>query len=397
MAVIGIVSEYNPFHLGHQFHIRQSRAALGEDSSVVCVLSGDFVQRGEAAVYPKYARAEAACRCGADLAVELPLPWCLSSAEGFARGAVSLLAALGATHLSFGSETGDLLPLEALARLLLEEELVEETKALLARDASLSFAAAREIAAAERLGEETAALLRQPNNILAVEYLKAIHGLSLPLTPLAIARQGAGHDQLAEDCSPLSASRLRQRIRAGAPLTGLIPEAAEAVYARERAAGRELADPVRLELALLSRLRMLPGEVFDGLPDAGGGLGRRLWQAVSQEVSVSAILERAKTKRYPLARLRRMLLCAALGIKAGMAQGQPPYARVLAATERGRALLRERNGSIPLLTKPGAVRAMSQDCQALFTLGAQAHDFYTLGYPVPAKPEEDWRTGPVIL
>ena len=109
MAVIGIVCEYNPFHRGHQLHMEKARAALGEESAVVCVMSGDFVQRGEAAVYAKSARAEAACRCGADLVFELPLPWCVSSAERFAMGAVGLLDSLGiVTHLSFGSESGDL-------------------------------------------------------------------------------------------------------------------------------------------------------------------------------------------------------------------------------------------------------------------------------------------------
>ena len=106
MNIIGIVCEYNPFHKGHAWQIEASRAALGENSVVVCAMSGDYVQRGEAAAFSKFARAEAACRCGADLVFELPLPWAVSSAEGFARGAVSMLSGLGCTHLSFGSEHG---------------------------------------------------------------------------------------------------------------------------------------------------------------------------------------------------------------------------------------------------------------------------------------------------
>ena len=112
MNVIGIVGEYNPFHFGHEYHIKMSRERLGEDSAVICAMSGDYVQRGEAAMYSKFARAEAACRGGVDLVLELPLPWVLSSAEGFARGAVALLSAAGATHLSFGSEAGETGPLE---------------------------------------------------------------------------------------------------------------------------------------------------------------------------------------------------------------------------------------------------------------------------------------------
>ena len=131
--VIGIVAEYNPFHNGHARLIEQTRARLGADCPVVCVMSGDFVQRGSPAVYSKFARAEAAARCGADLVLELPLPWALSSAEGFARGAVGLLGGLGVvTHLSFGSECGELEPLQRVAEALLDPLLGEDLRAELA-------------------------------------------------------------------------------------------------------------------------------------------------------------------------------------------------------------------------------------------------------------------------
>ena len=139
-----VICEYNPLHQGHRFQIREIRQLIGEEGVILSLMSGDFVQRGEPALYSKFARAEAACRCGADLVIELPLPWALSSAEGFARGAVGLLGALGATHLSFGSEAGETGPLEELAGLLVTPEINEEIKAVLAQDASLSYAAARQ-------------------------------------------------------------------------------------------------------------------------------------------------------------------------------------------------------------------------------------------------------------
>lgn len=400
MAVIGIVCEYNPFHRGHQLHMEKARAALGEESAVICVMSGDFVQRGEAAVYAKSARAEAACRAGADLVAELPLPWSLSSAEGFARGGVSLLGALGATHLAFGSETGELRPLEDLAQTLLDPGLTAAAKELLARDASLSFAAAREQAAQARLGD-TAQLLRQPNNILAVEYLKAIYDLRLEMEPLPILREGAGHDQEQTGAGPRAASELRKRLRAGKSLEGEIPPEAAAVFSRERQRGREIADPAALEHAVLSRLRMLDEEVFLELPAAGDGLGRRLFRAVGEECSLDAVLAAAKSKRYPLARLRRMCLCAALGVREGMSRALPPYARILAVNARGRELLHglREQSEVPILTKPAAVRNLGRECEELFTLGARAHDLYVLGYPAKEerRPGGDWRTGPVIV
>ena len=148
--VIGIVAEYNPFHNGHARLIEQTRAQLGAVCPVVCVMSGDFVQRGSPAVYSKFARAEAAVRCGADLVLELPLPWSLSSAEGFARGAVGLLGSLGVvTHLSFGSECGELDPLQRVAEALLDPLLGEDLRAELR--SGIPFAAARQQAVARRM------------------------------------------------------------------------------------------------------------------------------------------------------------------------------------------------------------------------------------------------------
>ena len=186
--------------------------AWGADCPVVCVMSGDFVQRGSPAVYSKFARAEAAARCGADLVLELPLPWALSSAEGFARGAVGLLGGLGVvTHLSFGSECGELEPLQRVAEALLDPLLGEDLRAEL--QAGIPFAAARQRAAARRVGA-LAELLQAPNNILAVEYLKAIFDQRLDLHPLTILRTGAQHDRPAEG-NVRSASELRTRIGAG--------------------------------------------------------------------------------------------------------------------------------------------------------------------------------------
>ncbi len=398
--ILGVVCEYNPFHRGHQFQLAESRRAAGEESTVVCALSGDFVQRGEAAVYSKFARAEAACRCGADLVLELPLPWSLASAEGFARGAVGLLGAMGAERLCFGSETGDTAEIECLAELLREEEFLTAVKARLKADAPLSFAAARQMEAERRLGEK-ARLLAQPNNILAVEYAKAIRELDLKMTLHAVRRQGGGHDQSGDGAGYPSASELRRRLAAGETIDANLPAEAAAVFCREREQGRELPKPMALELPMLARLRALGEADFLALPDAAGGLGQRLYRAVREEPTLEGICLAAGTKRYAQARVRRLLLCACLGVRAGMAEGVPPYARVLAANAKGRALLREKAaaGDLPLLTKPAAVRELPENCRALFSLGADAHDFYVLGYPNAAerRPGDDWRTSPAML
>ena len=400
MKAVGIVCEYNPFHRGHLWQLQASREAAGENAALVCALSGDFVQRGEAAVYSKFARAEAACRCGADLVLELPLPWCLASAERFARGAVGMLGALGVDFLSFGSETGELAPLLKLAELASEPTFVDSVKRRMTEEPNLSFAAAREREAETVLGS-TAALLAQPNNILAVEYLKAIRELSLPMQPIAVRRQGSGHDKQAVGTQVRSASEIRQRLAAGENIENDVPAPALAVYAREKDAGREQIQSRALETAMLSRLLLLDEAAFETLPDASDGLGRRLYRAIREQGDLPGIWEAARSKRYPLARLRRLCLCACLGVKAGMAEDLPPYARVLAVNERGRALLRERSGesAIPILTRPGAVRELPEECAMLFTLGAQAHDFFSLAYGEQGreKPGKDWQSTPFLV
>lgn len=399
MSVLGIVCEYNPFHRGHEYHLMMSRRALGGDVPVICVMSGDFVQRGEPAAFSKFARAEAACLCGADLVVELPLPWSLSSAEGFARGAVGLLGALGATHISFGSEAGETEPLQELAEALLDPSLTDEIRTLLDGDGSLSFASARQRALCSRVGE-LSEQIRLPNNLLGVEYIKAIRMQGLSIEPLTVQRFGSPHDASAA-YGPRSGSELRAWLCEGRRVDAFIPEAAMNVYRREIAAGRGPMSPADYDSVLLSRLRMLPDETFETLPDASDGTGKRLCAAARSEAAVEDVHAAAKSKRYALARIRRMTLCAALGIREGMNAGVPPYARVLAASPVGLELLHKakKNASLPIVTKPASVRRLAPECAALFALGASAHDLYTLPFreKEDKKGDIDWRTGPFIV
>ena len=397
MSVIGIVAEYNPFHRGHEYHIRRTRELVGADTAVVCVMSGDFVQRGEAAIYSKFARAEAACRCGADLVIELPLPWCLASAESFARGAVYLLDALGCDTLSFGSESGDVGALEQLADLLLIPEFNDNVKRMMQEKPNMSYASARQRAAFDRCGD-AAKLMETPNNILALEYLKAIRTLDSKLRPLTVQRRGSPHDGTGGDYK--SAAELRELLRAGMDITNELPKDAAEVFTSENRLGRGMPRRDLLETAILSRLRALRAEEYEQLPDASDGLGMRLYQTATEEPTLDAIMEATKTKRYAMSRVRRMICCAALGVTAGMADAAPPYARVLAANARGCEQLRRlRDGALPLVTKPASVRQMGDFALQVFELGARAHDLAALAYSsVDARRGgADWRTSPIIL
>ena len=397
MKTIGIAAEYNPFHRGHLRHLEESCRMAGGDA-VVAVMSGDFVQRGEAAVFSKFARAEAACRSGADLVIELPLAWSLSSAEGFASGCVSLLRALHADFLSFGSETGEIGELEELAELFCRPDFPDLVRENLKRHPNRSFPAARQALAEELLGRKLP-VLRQPNNILAVEYLKTIRQNGWDMRPIPVLREGAGHDD-DENAELPSAAFIRRHLLEGEWMTGAIPAEAGAVFRREREQGRAALDRGTQELCLLSRLRMLPEEAFLEAPDAQDGAGERLYAALRKTTEYESLLQAAASRRFPLARIRRIALCAALGLKAGDGDGFPAYARILAFNEKGRALLHEMGDSaeVPLLTKAAHVRKLSGKAVRDFQLGAQAHDLYTLFYPAGNERicGEDWRRGPTL-
>ena len=392
MKAIGIVAEYNPFHSGHQYQIRKIREICGADTPIVAVMSGDFVQRGEAAAYDKFTRAAAAVGCGVSLVIELPLPWSLSSAEGFARGGVGLLGATGVVDtLSFGSESGDLAALEKTAAALDTPAFSEALKASLT--GGTPFAAARAKAAQALLGN-AAAVLDTPNDLLAVEYLRAAAKLGYTFKYNPIRREGSVHDGAG------SASELRARLREGESLSGRIPDEAWDVFRRADEAGRGYVSPESLRTALLSRLREKTPEDFAAVPDAAEGLHFRLYEAARRGASAEEIADLAKSKRYAHARLRRMVMCAVLGVRAGDAGDVPPYLRVLAFDAQGAALLREMKmcASLPVIVKSARVRDENEAVRRVFDLGSRAHNLYVLGWENRAAQaaDGDYRATPHV-
>ena len=399
MNIIGIVAEYNPFHLGHELHIRESRRIAGEDSCVLVVMSGDFVQRGEAAVLSKFARAEAACRCGADLVIELPIPWSLSSAEFFADGAVGLLSAFQPNFISFGSETGNLRELEEVADLLSDKSFEVRLHQRLKETPESGYAAVRQKAAEEYLGRPLP-VLSQANNILGIEYLKSIRRRKLKIQPITVLRHGAGHDESGKR-NILSAADIRSRLRDGKSIDSAVPWESLAVLLREKRSGRLNTDPSLYDRLMMSRLRMVTEEDFLELPDASNGMGERLFSALQKGKSVEEIIKIAAAKQFTTSRLRRACACAALGIHSFDKFGEPQYARVLAFNRKGQSLLHNirDTASLPVLTKPAYVKQLGASAQHTFTLGANAHDFYTLLYPEEEQRVigEDWRFHPTLV
>lgn len=397
MKIIGIVAEYNPFHKGHAYQIQKTREMFGEDTAIVCVMSGDFVQRGEPAVFSKYARAEAAVRCGADLVIELPLHGCLGSAERFANCAVSILGRLGVVdHLVFGSESGDGAALEETAKTLLMPVFDECLRFHL--QSGCSFPAARSKAIYDLMDGQDMTL--RPNDNLGIEYIKAILRGGYDIQPYPIVRKGAMHDTH-YDGAMKSGSELRLLMKNGEDCLGLIPDEAYSVYERERAQGRGPVFLSDLEPSVLSRLRMLKSDAFASLPDAAEGLENRLYRACRTKSSLTEIYDSVKSKRYAHARIRRMTMCAALGVIDSDYAADNLYARILALNERGGKVLRMTDGvrKIDVISKPSAIRTSDAACVSLFEKTADAHDLYVLAYENKrySEGEADWKTGPLFV
>ena len=399
MAAAGIIAEYNPLHLGHCCQLRRLRALLGEETPVICAMSGNFVQRGDFALLPKHARAEAAVRSGADLVLEIPLSWACAPAERFAQGGVEVLLGTGlVTDLVFGSESADAGAIRSAAEALLGPGFPEALRRELA--GPHSFAAARQRALASLIGEEGAEVLSRPNDILAVEYAKALsrEGSEVHLVP--ILRQGAGHDQDGgEYPSAGSIRRMIQEGRRAEALAAMAPAMRE-LYEAEEARGRAPVFAAGAERAILAQLRRMGEADFLALDAGGEGLGNRLAAAAREAASLEELLDRAKTKRYAYSRLRRLALWAYLGLRPETLPARVPYLRPLAMNQRGRALLAEarRRAALPILTKPADVRRLSPEAQAVFRREVLATDLYTLAFPGdPAPGGAEWREGPRVL
>ena len=368
MKTVGIICEYNPFHNGHA---KQLAAINGVK---VCLMSGNYVQRGEPALLDKFTRAKAAVLCGADLVLELPLTYAIASAEGFARGGVEVLTRLGCIDgLCFGSESGEIEDIMATARLLLTEPFRAALRSELA--SGVSFPRARQNAV-ETLGGD-GSVLENPNDILAVEYCKTLLLLQSPIEPMTLRREGSYHESLQGENPSASVLRRTDDWR------GFVPEKALEVF--------EAAPRYTLragERAWLARLRAMSESEFEALPYGSEGLWRKVMHACHAEATLEDILEAAKSKRYTRSRLKRMLLCAFLGISEEMLKRSVPYVRVLALNANGAAVVREarKDGSIAVIN--AGENASEAQYGELERRASALYGLFREGQPAPAEAQE---------
>lgn len=385
MKAVGLVTEYNPFHNGHLYHLNKAMELTGADISVA-VMSGDFVQRGEPAVLDKYTRASMALNSGVNLVVELPVNYAVSSAESFAAGALKVLDYIKADSIAFGSESGDIERLSKLAHILCDNEdaLYKEISKCTAN--GISYAAARQKTVEKLTDRDTAAMLTSSNNILAVEYLKAIIKNNYAIKPYTVQRQGDDYNDTDIRSDYASATALRGNLKAD-NISKYIPVKAGLILS----SNTNYIYPDDITEALFTRLLdILFASSYDKnvfienvmqYPDVSKEIAGRLYKSAMDMItrtvpqgaeskdngafSFGSLCEHIKTKEVPLSRIKRALVRITLGLdKKHMEKyANEPYIRVLGFDKKGQEYLSyiRKTVEVPLITKTADYKEMLLD------------------------------------
>ncbi len=383
MKIAGVVAEYNPFHNGHKYQAEQMRK--NGATHTVAVMSGNFVQRGEFAIASKWLRAKTAVMNGIDLVIELPSPYALLSAQGFARSAVYILNSLGCVdELYFGCECGDVEKIKKISSAMLCDEFSQ--KLSLSLSLGISYPSATEKAVCEIVGEGYNNELKMPNNLLATEYVNALAKMGSNIEPKAIERVGVLHDSNTANGEFMSASAIRQALvnQGVEAVRNFVPDSAYEAMKIASENGKFPCDYTKLELAFLAKLRCLSVDGFRAIPDVSEGLENRIFDAVRSSKSVEEIIDKIKTKRYTHSRIRRIILRSFLGLTADFSALPPPYARILALNERGREIIKKakKSAHIPIITKSAHILKLDGDfAKKLFNKENTLTDIFSLSYP----------------
>ena len=390
--VVGIIAEYNPFHNGHLYHLQKSVQDTGSSYSVA-IISGNFTQRGSTSLVNKWAKAEMAIKNGIDLVIELPVLYSISSAENFAEGAIKILDSLKVVdYLSFGSESGDISTLNTIVDVLYKEP--KAYKNILSHELSkgLSFPKARENALLMYLNDirRFSNVLSSPNNILGIEYLKALKKLKSPITPVTVERYNAGYHDTSYNGNVASATAIRNIVKNNGwdILRKVVPENTFSTLLENIKVGHVVPDLSTFEKQIIYNLRKMSLQEIAELPDVSEGLENAIKNAANSCNSVVEFLNIIKSKRYTNTRLQRILLYALLGItKKDMALSKKatPYIRVLGFNNKGKYLISEiskANPKLEIITSVKKYMDTSNNKNSKYMLEKDiwATNVYTIGY-----------------
>lgn len=399
--VVAIIGEYNPFHNGHAYHIQKTKQLTNADY-VIAIISGNFVQRGNVSLIDKWSKADMALLNGVDLVIELPTIYSISSAENFANGAIKILNSLKIVDtLSFGSEFCDLDVLEEIAEVLTNEP--SEFKTILEHELSkgLSFPKARENALLMYLNDirKYANVLSSPNNVLGIEYLKALINLKSNLKAITIKRANTSYNSTNIINGFASSTAIRKIINNPSSLSKVVPEETFSIISDKIKHGQIIKGLVSFEKEILYKLRTSPIDYIANLPDVSEGLEFSIKNAANSCNNIMDLISLVKSKRYTQTRIQRILLYALLDItKQDMEYSRKgvPYIRILGMTENGKHLLSEiaSNKKLNIITSP---KKFMDNCnnkivKNLFSKDILASNIYTLGYEYESLSNLDFST-----
>lgn len=398
--ILGIISEYNPFHLGHLYHLQKSQEIVNPDYTIA-IMSGNFIERGDTAIVDKWARAEMALNNGIDLVVELPLVYSISSAENFAMGSIKILDSLNMdTTLSFGSECGDISILSDIAQVLAKEP--SEYLSILNHELALgiSFPKAREHAVLMYLNDirKYANVLSESNNILGIEYLKAIQKQKAKIKAVTIKRIGSKYNSTHLEDSFPSATAIRQGIINSENIEKYMPETSYKIL-KDKISKNEFVKGISIfEQAILYRLRTMSIEDILNLPDVSEGLENKIKKASNSCNNLANLTSLVKSKRYTMTRINRILLYALLNItKKDIEESYKvsPYLRILGVNQKGKELLSKiskSNKKIDIITSPKKFFDITKNklLKNMLEKDMIASNIYTLGYTKDSKANLDF-------
>lgn len=373
MPLAGIVAEFNPFHNGHKYLID---CAKKDGFDVAVVLSGNFVQRGDVAITPKYKRALTAISNGSDIVAELPVAWAMSTAQNFAFGAVSQLVSLGIDTLYFGSESANSDILCKVAHILLSNEYQELIRQKISTNET--FAKIRRNIVCDILGFETD-VLDNPNDTLAVEYICAAKKLKANIKFNPVKRIGANHNSSTETDVFSTASLLRKSVMKNDEeyLRRYMPDSAVQILLSSPIANIE-----KIDSAIVSSVKRLSAEEISLLPDVGEGIHNLIYKFARECNSFSALCDNIKTKRYTHARIRRILLSAYLGIDNSFFLKEPPYVKILAIKESAAKYLKNHSKK-KIVTRVSQLDLTDQFTKSVFELENRVNELYALSLDRP--------------
>lgn len=389
MKIAAIITEYNPFHYGHLYQIEKTREILGDDTAVIAIMSGNFVQRGEPSIADKTVRAEVAIECGVNLVLELPFPYSMSSAEFFARAGVYIAEKIGVVdYLVFGSEIGDADSLRRISDNMLLPEYKSAIEALQdsKEHVTLGYPELCELAYNSVFSDNIPRSFFSSNNILALEYLKALSALKSDIKPLTIKRTGADYnDKKISDSRIQSASAIRELANSDLnSALNFIPDSAKNVFYSANKSGKFPTDVSRLDTAVISNFRLNPTAPSD-IHDVAGGLYNRLYDASIKANSISSLTSMTSTKKFTQARIRRAIWYSFFGITSSDVRANPAYVQVLAMDLLGRSILKriKKMCDLPLITKPSAYKELGDEVVRQKELSRKVDSVFTLTMDLP--------------